>query len=105
VRLKADRSRLFVLALEVELHLGASHSLKDKRQVLRSVLEGARRRYAVAAAEVGGQDTWQRAVLGFAAVASSAGHVEDVIDEVERFVWSHPEVEVLRATRTWLEAD
>jgi uncharacterized protein YlxP (DUF503 family) len=96
---------MFVLALEVELHLNHSQSLKDKRQVLRSILDGARRRYSVASAEVGGQDTWQRAVLGFAAVASSASHVEEVIDEVERFVWSHPEVDVLGTTRRWLDDD
>jgi uncharacterized protein YlxP (DUF503 family) len=38
-----------------------------------------------------------------AAVASSAGHVEEVLDEVERFVWSFPEVEVVDVTRHWTE--
>jgi uncharacterized protein YlxP (DUF503 family) len=96
---------MFVLALEVDVQVGASRSLKDKRQVVRSLLDGARRRYQVASAEVGGQDTWQRAVLGFAAVASSASHAEDVIDEVERFVWSHPELQVLGTARRWLADD
>ena len=94
---------MHVLALEVKLHVNGSHSLKDKRQVVRSILDGARRRFGVASAEVGGQDTWQRAVLGFAAVGSSASHVEDVIDEVERFVWSHPEAEVVGTTRRWID--
>jgi uncharacterized protein len=98
-------SAVHVLALEVELHLGQSQSLKDKRQVLRSILDGARRRYGVAAAEVDGQDTWQRAVLGFAAVGGTPSHVEDVVDEVERFVWSHTEVEVLGTSRRWLDDD
>ena len=96
---------MFVLALEMDLQVGASRSLKDKRQVVRSVLDGARRRFSVAAAEVGGQDTWQRAVLGFAAVASSASHAEEVIDAVERFVWSFPELEVLGTARRWLDDD
>ena len=96
---------MHVLALEVELHLNQSRSLKDKRQVLTSILDGARRRYRVAASEIDGQDTWQRAVLGFAAVGSSPGHVEDVIDEVERFVWSHPEAEVTGTARRWLDDD
>jgi uncharacterized protein YlxP (DUF503 family) len=94
---------MFVLALEMDLHVGESQSLKDKRQVVRSVVDGARRRFAVAAAEVGGQDTWQRVVLGFAAVASTPSHAEEVIDEVERFVWSHPELEVLATERRWLD--
>ena len=71
--------------------------------MLRPILEGARRRYAVAAAEVDHQDQWQRAGLGFAVVANSQHHATDVIDEVERFVWSHPEVEVLNTERRWLE--
>jgi uncharacterized protein len=96
---------MFVLALEMDLQVGGSRSLKDKRQVVRSVLDGARGRFGVASAEVGGQDTWQRAVLGFAAVASSAAHAEEVIDTVERFVWSFPELEVLGATRRWLDDD
>jgi uncharacterized protein YlxP (DUF503 family) len=71
--------------------------------VVRSVVDGARRRFSVAAAEVGGQDTWQRVVLGFAAVASTASGAEGVIDQVERFVWSHPELEVLATERRWLD--
>jgi len=70
--------------------------------VLRSVLDGARNRYRVASAEVGHQDLRQRALLGFATVAGSPGHVTEVLDEVERFVWSFPEVEVIATDRTWL---
>jgi uncharacterized protein YlxP (DUF503 family) len=49
----------------------------------------------VAAAEVGFQDKWQRALLGIAAVSGESRHVTDVLTKVERFVWSFPEVEVL----------
>ena len=64
---------MFVLAYEVELHVVASQSLKDKRQVVKSILDGGRRRYGVSASEVGFQDQWQRARLGFAVVASEPG--------------------------------
>ena len=80
-----------------------SHSLKDRRQVVRSILAVARERFHVSAAEVGGQDTWQRAVLGFAVVASDAGVAEATIDEIERYLWSRPEIEVVDAATTWLE--
>jgi uncharacterized protein YlxP (DUF503 family) len=71
------------------------HSLKEKRAVIKPILEGARRRYQTAAAEVDHQNTWQRAALGFAVVSSSARHAEEVMAAVDRFVWSFPEVEVL----------
>ncbi len=94
---------MFVLALEVDLHINESQSLKAKRQVIRSIVDGARHRFSVAAAEVDGHDLWQRATLGFAIVSSSERHAVDVIDEVDRFVWSHPEIAVLSTERKWLE--
>ena len=92
-----------VLALTVDLHLPQSSSLKDKRAVVKTITEGARRRYQVAAAETDHQDLRQRAELAFAAVSSSRSHVEGWVDGLERFVWSFPEVEVLDARRDWLE--
>jgi uncharacterized protein YlxP (DUF503 family) len=62
----------------------------------------ARERFHVSAAEVGGQDTWQRATLGFAVVASDGRIARQTIDEVERYLWSRPEIEVLDASRHWL---
>ena len=78
--------------------------MKEKRAVIKPILEGARRRFQVAAAEIAFQDQWQRAELGMAAVGSSVGHVEEVLGQVERFVWSFPEIEVLRCERGWVDA-
>lgn len=95
---------MHVGALSLDLHLPMVHSLKEKRAVIRPILDGARHRYHVAAAEVGAQDKWQRAQLGVAAVAGSPAHVEEILDEVERFVWSFPEVEVVDSGRSWVES-
>ena len=91
--------------LVVDLHLPVSGSLKDKRAAITPILDGARRRHRVAAAEVDHQDRWQRSELAFAAVGSSATLVTEVLDAVERFVWSFPEVEVLASHRSWLEEE
>jgi hypothetical protein len=88
-------------ALRIELHLPQARSLKDKRAMIRPIIEGSRHRFGVAAAEVGKQDLWQASELAFAAVASTAGHVEEVLGSVERFVWSFPEVEVVVCERDW----
>ena len=93
---------MFVLALEVDVHIADAQSLKDKRGVIRSIVDGARHRYHVAAAEVGDENLWQRAQLGFAAVSNSQRHTTEVIDQVSRFVWSFPEIAVLDEERTWL---
>jgi uncharacterized protein YlxP (DUF503 family) len=96
-------SRLHVAALAVDLRLPGSHSLKEKRAIIKPILDGCRRRFQVAAAEVDHQEQWQRAGLAMATVSASAGHATDVLDRVERFVWSFPEVEVVASERSWLE--
>ena len=95
---------MHVGAIHFDLRLPQCHSLKEKRAVIRPILDGARTRYRVASAEVGSHDLWQRATLGVACVAGTPGHVEDVLDDVERFVWSFPEVEVVSAERVWADA-
>ena len=73
--------------------------------MVKPIIEGARRRFAVAVAEVDHQDQWQRAALGMAAVSGTVGRVEETLAEVERYVWSRPDVEVVAVERRWLELD
>lgn len=96
---------MHVLAVEIDLRLPGCQSLKDKRAILRPLLDGLRNRHPVAVSEVDHQDQWQRAAIGLAAVSSSPGHARQVIDEAERFVWSFPELEVLGTVSRWLEED
>lgn len=93
---------MHAVAFEVEIRIPGAQSLKDRRQVVRSLLDGARQRFGVSAAEVGGQDTWQRATLGFAVVASEARLAEETLDAIDRFLWSRPEIEVLDGETQWI---
>ncbi|HEY4706101.1 MAG TPA: DUF503 domain-containing protein [Thermodesulfobacteriota bacterium] len=70
----------------VTLLLHGSHSLKDKRQVLKSVIEKTKNRFNVSVAEVGGNDVWQRAELGIAAVGNDRAFVNSVLDKVLLFI-------------------
>jgi len=94
---------MYVGALEVELLLGDVRSLKHKRAVVRPLLAELRRRYDVAAAETGDADLWRRATIGIASVSGTAEHVSRVCDEVERWAWSRPEVDVVQVTR-WVRS-
>ena len=92
-----------VAVLAMEIQIPASASLKDKRAVVKHLLETARQRFRISAAEVGGLDLWQRSSLAFAIVGPSPEQVSEVLDRVERFVWSHPELLVLETSRRWLD--
>ena len=94
-----------MLALTVDIRIPDAQSLKEKRSVVTTIIEGARRRFQVAAAETGRLDAHQRAELAFVGVSGSATHSAELIDSVERFVWSFPEIEVVDAGRDWLEID
>ena len=73
--------------------------------MIKPIIVGARRRYQVAAAEVDHLDKWQRAAIGVAAVAATAGHASDVLAAVERWVWAQAEIEVLSSDRSWADPD
>jgi uncharacterized protein YlxP (DUF503 family) len=60
---------------------GAS-SLKDKRSVVRRVVERARARFNAAIAEVEDQDIHRRAVLGVAVVSNDARHATSMLDTI-----------------------
>ncbi|MEP6631486.1 MAG: DUF503 family protein [Lapillicoccus sp.] len=85
--------------VELDLLLGDVHSLKEKRSVVRPIVAELQRRYAVSAAEVGGQDLHRRAGVGAALVAADRSHVVQVLDAVERHVAGRPEVDLLSARR------
>jgi uncharacterized protein YlxP (DUF503 family) len=73
-------------ALTITLHVPESQSLKDKRQVVSSLLARLRRQFNVAAAEVGNQDTWQLATLGVVCVSSDRRHADEMCQKVLRWV-------------------
>jgi uncharacterized protein YlxP (DUF503 family) len=60
--------------------------LKDKRQVVRKIVDRVRARFLVAISEVDHHDLWQKATLGIAAVGSDSGYVRSMIDEVVRSI-------------------
>lgn len=77
---------MIVGAAVVELHVHGSNSLKAKRGVVRRVVDRLRQRFPLSVAEVGGQGTWQRAVIGLATVGSDARRVRQVLDRAIAFV-------------------
>jgi len=68
--------------LILELHLPEAQSLKDKRQVLRSLKDRLRANFNVAVAELDFEDTWQRSVVGVVTLSNEEQHVEEALQKV-----------------------
>lgn len=81
--------------VRIELHVPASQSLKDKRQVVRSLKQRIRDRAGAAVAEVDHHELWQRAAIGLAIVAADGARVREQLDEVRRLVDHTFEAQVL----------
>ena len=69
-----------------ELSLPGARGLKDKRRLVRSLVERAQHRFRVSAAEVDHHDTWRRAAVGFACVSTSTQHAHEILSEIANFV-------------------
>ncbi len=79
---------MFVGVLRLTLYLPDPGSLKSKRHLLRSAIDRVKARFNVSVAEVGGNDLWQRAVVGVAAVGNDHAFVNETLDKVADFVAS-----------------
>ncbi|HKM39033.1 MAG TPA: DUF503 domain-containing protein [bacterium] len=77
---------MIVGTLVVEIHLGAVFSLKEKRQVVRSVIDRIKQRFNVSVAEIGQQEEHRWAVIGIACLANATNHVDRQLDHVLDFL-------------------
>jgi uncharacterized protein YlxP (DUF503 family) len=77
---------MIVGACLVELHIEAAQSLKAKRGVVRSIVRRVRNEFNLGVSEIGGQDTWQYAVLGLAAAGSDTAGVRGVLERAGDFI-------------------
>lgn len=77
---------MIVGILTVDLFLGEANSLKEKRRVLKSVIDRIKARFNVSVAEVGEQDIWQRSTIGVSFVSCEQAHVHQVLAAVVRFI-------------------
>lgn len=78
--------------LTLELHIPDAQSLKDKRQVVRSLKDKLRRDFNVAVAELEHHDVWQRSVIGVVTLSNEEKHLREmlqkVLDEADRILGS-----------------
>ena len=80
--------------MEVTLRLEGNASLKGKRRVVKSILGRVKARFKAAASEVGGQDVYETAVLGFAVCGPDRRILNTVLDNILDFIEDNADAEV-----------
>jgi uncharacterized protein YlxP (DUF503 family) len=68
--------------LTLEIHISEAQSLKDKRQVLRSLKDRLRAHFNVAVAELEHQELWQRSKIGVVSISGDGKHLEESLAAV-----------------------
>jgi len=85
---------MFTLSAELTFYIPQAVSLKDKRQVRRSLIEKTCCKFNVSIAEIDTQDIVQTLTIGIAVVSGDATHRQNSINEIIRFMEAHADAEL-----------
>lgn len=89
-----------IVGIEIQLFIYETYSLKEKRSVLRSILDKVRHKFYVAGAEVGNFDQLNTTCIGFAAVSNEKKQAEKVLQKVIQLIDGRFDCEIL--TIDWI---
>ena len=78
--------KFWIGAALCSLRLPFAGSLKERRHVVRSIVDGVRSRFSISAADLGPADMWQRADIGFTAAGSSSAEVRECLVNLENYL-------------------
>ncbi len=86
---------MILLVMEIEFHVVEAHSLKEKRMILKSLIQKIKGKWNVSIAEVGYLDKWQRSLVGLSAVSNDKQMLERIYEKIMSSIEQQPELEIL----------
>lgn len=89
---------MIIGSCKIELILPMAGSLKEKRSIIKSMLHKSKNKFNVAAAEVGKNDLWKNAVIGFVTVSNDRVYIDRLMSKIINFVEGFNEVEIIDST-------
>ena len=91
-----------ILFISFEFRLPFAHSLKEKRQPLKSLKERVKHKFNASVAEIDAQDEWQRAIIGVCMLSADAQQLERQMSQLENFVLESTQMEIVNIQHEWL---
>lgn len=82
-----------ILYAEIECTFYNTHSLKEKRSILKRVIVKLRKEYNVSVAELKYQNLWQRTIIGVVTVSNERKICEQILQDVMKTIDTYPELE------------
>ncbi|MFO7154773.1 MAG: DUF503 domain-containing protein [Caldicoprobacter oshimai] len=71
---------------KINLLIEEAFSLKEKRRIVKSLIERLKSRFNASIAEIGLNDKWQSAAIGIACVSNEGGHIDSMLSSIIEFV-------------------
>lgn len=96
---------MVVAGLRFEIRVPLANSLKEKRAVIRPLVESLRRAASVSVSEVDHHDTWQRSAIGVAIVTPDPRSMERIVDTVRQRFDADANIEVLNTSIEYVEME
>jgi len=85
---------MYIESARLTFYILHATSIKDKRQVCRSLLDKTRQRFNVSVAEIDTQDVHQTLTIGIAVVSGEVSHAQRSLEEIIRFMENHADAEL-----------
>ena len=89
---------MIVGLLTLDLHIPESHSLKEKRFVIKSLTDRIRNKFNVSVSEVDANDLWQRSVIGIAYISNETVMINRVFEQIRNMVDTIHTVQLINST-------
>lgn len=93
---------MYLIGIEVTLHLYYVDSLKEKRRIIRSILDHTQHRFQLSTAEIGYLNSLGRSSLGFGMATNDMQKAEKILQQVINYIDEQSAVEIIDIQ--WLEA-
>ena len=84
-----------ILLMKVTLRASWSHSLKEKRMVVRSIVQKLKNKFNISVAEVDEQDIHQTIVIGIAGICGTSAQLDSTMEHIITFIESNSEAEIV----------
>lgn len=86
---------MIVGVCSIELRIFESYSLKEKRQIIKSVIGRLKSRFNISIAEIDLNDNWNTGLIGFSCVSNNTQHVNEIISKVVKFIDGDSRIEII----------
>lgn len=90
---------MIVKTLKLDLYMPASNSLKDKRRIIKSLMQRCRQKFNVSVSEVDHMDQWRQAVIGIAIITNADSYADKILDKCLNLIEADHKVEITKIER------